>query len=94
VKFDGHTRQTRGDHQPSTVQAQPESRQFLSYRIVRTKFRSFILPPHLVTLSNRECWVCVFGPYGSEAEVLRQAASDGFVALQMAHLKYEQLLKL
>jgi hypothetical protein len=32
--------------------------------------------------------------YRSEAEVLRQAASDGFVALQMAHLKYEHTLEI
>jgi hypothetical protein len=29
----------------------------------------------------------------SEAEALRQAASDGFAALQIAHLRYENALK-
>jgi hypothetical protein len=29
----------------------------------------------------------------SEAETLRQAASDGFAALQIAHLRYEQALQ-
>jgi hypothetical protein len=32
-------------------------------------------------------------PYGTEAEALRQAASDGFAELQMAHLSYENALK-
>jgi len=32
--------------------------------------------------------------YRSEAEVLRQAASDGFVPLQMAHLKNEHALEI
>jgi hypothetical protein len=32
--------------------------------------------------------------YRSEAEALRQAASDGFAALQIAHLKYEHALEI
>ena len=32
-------------------------------------------------------------PYRHEAETLRQAASDGFAALQIAHLKYEHALE-
>jgi hypothetical protein len=32
-------------------------------------------------------------PYPSEAEALRQAASDGFAALQIAHLRYEHALE-
>ena len=31
-------------------------------------------------------------PYRHEAEVLRQAASDSFAALQLAHLRYERAL--
>jgi len=31
--------------------------------------------------------------YRSEAEALRQAASDGFAALQTAHLRYEHALQ-
>jgi hypothetical protein len=30
----------------------------------------------------------------SEAEILRQAASDGFAALQIAHLRYEHALEI
>jgi hypothetical protein len=32
--------------------------------------------------------------YRSEADALRQAASDGFAALQIAHLKYEHALEI
>jgi hypothetical protein len=32
--------------------------------------------------------------YRSEAEALRQAASEGFAALQIAHLKYEHALEI
>jgi hypothetical protein len=32
--------------------------------------------------------------YRSEAEALRQAVSDGFAALQIAHLKYEHALEI
>jgi hypothetical protein len=31
--------------------------------------------------------------YRTEAEALRQAASDGFAALQVAHLRYEHALQ-
>ncbi len=31
--------------------------------------------------------------YRSDAEALRQAASDGFAALQVAHLRYEHALQ-
>ena len=34
-----------------------------------------------------------YSPYRHEAETLRQAASDGFAALQIAHLKYEHALE-
>ena len=32
--------------------------------------------------------------YRTQAEALRQAASDGFAALQIAHLKYEHALEI
>jgi len=32
-------------------------------------------------------------PYGTDSEALRQAASDGFAALQIAHLRYEHALE-
>jgi hypothetical protein len=32
--------------------------------------------------------------YRSEADALRQATSDGFAALQIAHLKYEHALEI
>ena len=32
-------------------------------------------------------------PYRTQADALRQAASDGFAALQLAHLKYEHALE-
>jgi hypothetical protein len=35
----------------------------------------------------------VTDPSRSEAEALRQAASDGFAALQIAHLRYEHALE-